>query len=141
MPAFRAAFRKRRGLILADGFYEWKKEGRHKQPFHIRMRDGKPFAFAGLWEHWEPSQRTAVSSCTILTATSKDLLQPLHHRMAVILDPGDYDLWLDPTVQGVERLQPLLRPYPSEEMVAYPVSTRVNNPANDEPGCIEPQRQ
>ncbi len=137
-PAFRAAFRKRRCLIPADDFYEWRKENRHKQPFHIRMRVGSPFAFAGLWEHWEGTQGRAIDSCTILTTTPNDLLRPLHHRMAVILHPGDYDLWLDLSVQEVERLQSLLRAYPAEEMTAYPVSTRVNNPGNDIPECIEP---
>ncbi len=137
-PAFRAAYRKRRCLILADGFYEWKKEGRHKQPYYIRLLNGRPFAFAGLWEHWDGGQGPAIDSCTILTTTPNDLLRPLHHRMAVILAPGDYALWLDPALQGVDRLQPLLRPYPAEAMTAYPVSTRVNNPANDHPECVEP---
>ncbi len=137
-PAFRAAFRKRRCLILADGFYEWKKEGRRKQPFHIRLGDGRPFAFAGLWEHWEGAEGKAIDFCTILTTTPNDLLRPLHHRMAVIMAPSDYDLWLDPAIQEVERLQPLLHPYPAEDMMAYPVSTRVNNPANDHPECVEP---
>ncbi len=138
-PAFRAAFRKRRCLILADGFYEWKTEGRHEQPFHIRLHDGRPFAFAGLWEHWAGGEGAAIDSCTILTTTPNDLLRPLHHRMAVILGPEDYDLWLDPAIQEVERLQPLLRSYPPEKMEAYPVSRMVNNPANDDPRCIEPQ--
>jgi putative SOS response-associated peptidase YedK len=137
-PAFRRAFRERRCLILADGFYEWRKVNRHKQPFHIRMRDGRPFAFAGLWEHWGSAERATIASCTILTTTPNDLLRPLHHRMAVILAPEDYDLWLDPRVEVVERLQLVLRPYPSEEMTAYPVSTQVNSPANDSPDCIEP---
>ncbi len=139
-PAFRAAFRKRRCLILADGFYEWKKEERHKQPFHIRLGDGRPFAFAGLWEHWDGGDGPAIDSCTILTTTPNDLLRSLHHRMAVILAPEDYDLWLDPTILEVERLQSLLRPYPAEAMTAYPVTTRVNNPANDSPECREPLR-
>jgi putative SOS response-associated peptidase YedK len=137
-PAFRAAFRKRRCLILADGFYEWKKADRHKQPFRIRLSDGRPFAFAGLWERWEGADGGAITSCTILTTTPNDLLRPLHHRMAVILPPGDFDLWLDPGIQEVERLQPLLRPYPSQQMTAFPVSHRVNNPAHDDPECIEP---
>jgi putative SOS response-associated peptidase YedK len=136
-PAFRAAFRKRRCLILADGFYEWKKEGRHKQPYYIRLRDGRPFAFAGLWELWDGPGGTAIDSCTILTATPNDLLRPLHHRMAVILPPGDYARWLDPGIQDPEVLQPLLRPYPAEEMTAYPVGTVVNNPAHDTPSCTE----
>ncbi len=139
-PAFRVAFRKRRCLILADGFFEWKKENRHKQPYHIRLRDGRPFAFAGLWEHWEGPEGKAIDSCTILTATPNDLLRPLHHRMAVVLPSNGYDRWLDPSIQEAEVLQPLLRPYPSEEMTAYPVSTVVNNPANDTPSCTEPLR-
>ena len=137
-PAFRAAFRKRRCLILADGFYEWKKEARHKQPYCIRLRDGRPLAFAGLWEHWEGPEDTPIDSCTILTATPNMLLRPLHHRMAVILPASAYDRWLDPDVHEVERLQPLLHPYPAEEMTAYPVSTRVNNPAIDSPTLLEP---
>ncbi len=137
-PTFRSAFRKRRCLILADGFFEWKKENRHKQPFHIRLHDGRPFAFAGLWEHWDGGEGAAIESCTILTTTPNDLLRPLHHRMAVVLDPGVYDLWLDPAIQEAERLQPLLRSFPAEAMTAYPVSTRVNNPANDHPECVEP---
>ncbi len=137
-PAFRVAFKKRRCLILADGFFEWKKENRHKQPYYIRLDDGRPFAFAGLWEHWEGPEGKAIDSCTILTATPNDLLRPLHHRMAVILPSSAYDRWLDPSIQEADRLQPLLQPYPSEEMTAYPVSTVVNNPANDTPRCTEP---
>ncbi len=136
--AFRAAFRKRRCLILTDGFYEWKKEGRHKQPFHIRLGDGRPYAFAGLWEHWDGGEGAAIDSCTILTTTPNDLLRPLHHRMAVILAPEDYDRWLDPALQEADRLQPLLRPYLAEMMTAFPVSTRVNNPAHDAPDCVAP---
>ncbi len=136
-PAFRVAFRKRRCLILADRFYEWEKEGRHKQPFHIRLRDGRSLAFAGLWEHWEGPEGKAIHSCTILTASPNELLRPLHHRMAVILAPDDYDLWLDPAIQEVDRLQSLQRPYLAEAMTPYPVSTRVNNPANDHPECVE----
>jgi putative SOS response-associated peptidase YedK len=137
-PAFRVAFRKRRCLILADGFYEWKKEGRHRQPFHIRLRDGRPFAFAGLWERWEGPEGGSIDSCTILTTTSNPLVAEIHDRIPVILAPQDYDLWLDPAVQEPDRLQPLLRPYPAEEMTAYPVSPRVNNPQHDDPLCTEP---
>jgi putative SOS response-associated peptidase YedK len=137
-PAFRKAFRKRRCLILADAFFEWKKETRHKQPYCIRMRDGRPFAFAGLWEHWEGPEGKAIDSCTILTATPNDLLRPLHHRMAVILSPADYDPWLDPAFQDAERFQAAVRPYPPDEMEAYPVSTRVNSPANESPECVVP---
>jgi putative SOS response-associated peptidase YedK len=137
-PAFRRAFREYRCLILADGFYEWQRQGRHKQPFHIRMSDGRPFAFAGLWEHWDAPDGSPVESCTIITTTPNDLIGQIHNRMPVILAPEDYDLWLDPSMQEVERLPSVLPPYPSEEMTAYPVSTRVNNPANDSPECLEP---
>ena len=137
-PAFRVAFRKRRCLILADGFYECKKEGRHKQLFRIRLSDGHPFAFAGLWEHWVGPEGTPIDSCTILTATPNMLLRPLHHRMAVILPASAYDRWLDLDVHEVERLQLLLRPYPAEAMTAYPVSTRVNSPAHDSSALGEP---
>ena len=137
-PAFRAAFRKRRCLVLADGFYEWQGLERRKQPFYIRMRNGDPFAFAGLWEHWKGPDGAAIDSCTLLTTEPNSLIHPFHHRMPVILDPTDYALWLDPGVEESEQLQPLLRPYSSEAMVAYPVSTRVNNPSNDTPECIEP---
>ena len=137
-PAFRAAFRRRRCLIAADGFYEWQRQERRKQPFYIRMRDERPFAFAGLWELWEGRDGTVVESCTLLTTEPSELVRPLHDRMPVILDPRDYELWLDPGVQKPERLEPLLRPYSAEKMVAYPVSQAVNNPANDTPECIAP---
>jgi putative SOS response-associated peptidase YedK len=136
-PAFRSAFKERRCLVLADGFYEWHKEGTRKQPYHLRLRDGRPFAFAGLWEHWEQAEM-AVDSCTLLTTTPNHVMRPLHDRMPVILPPAEYSLWLDPSTQEAARLQTLLRPYAGDEMVAYPVSTRVNNPASDNPDCIEP---
>jgi putative SOS response-associated peptidase YedK len=137
-PAFRKAFRERRCLILADGFYEWQRQDRRKQPYYIRLGDGRPFAFAGLWERWTPQDGQPIDSCTIITTVANDLIRPLHVRMPVILAPENYDLWLDPSLHDVERLQPLLRPYPAQEMTAFPVSTRVNNPANDTPDCIEP---
>ncbi len=138
-PAFRAAFRQRRCLVLADGFYEWQKQAGSKQPFFIRLEDGRPFAFAGLWEHWDGPEG-AVESCTILTTEPNDLIRPLHNRMPIILLPTDYDLWLDHSVQEPRQLQPLLRPYSAQDMVAYPVSLWVNSPQNDGPRCIEPAR-
>jgi putative SOS response-associated peptidase YedK len=137
-PAFRAAFRRRRCLVPADGFYEWQRQEQGKQPFYIRLGDEKPFAFAGLWEHWEGPDETTIDSCTLLTTEPNDLIRLLHNRMPVILAPSDYDLWLDPGVQEAELLQPLLRPYPSENMIAYPISTWVNSPRNEGPQCIEP---
>ena len=137
-PAFRSAFRRRRCLVVSDGFYEWKKGPGRKRPFYIRMRDDKPFAFAGLWEHWESEDGTSIESCTLLTTRPNDLLRPVHDRMPVILDRADHDLWLDPAMDKVDRLAALLSPYPAEEMKAYPVGTRVNSPAQDDPSCIEP---
>jgi putative SOS response-associated peptidase YedK len=136
-PAFREAFRRRRCLVLADGFYEWQKQGGTKQPFCVRLRDGRPFAFAGLWEHWQGTD-AVVESCTLLTTDPNELMRPLHNRMPVIIDPGDYELWLDVGVRQPDVLQSLLRPYPAEEMEAYPVSRRVNSPDNDDPQCVEP---
>ena len=134
-PAFRAAFRERRCLIVTDGFYEWEAQGRRKRPWFIRMQDGRPFAFAGLWDRWTDPEGRAVESCTIITTTPNGLIRRFHHRMPVILSPADYDLWLDMEIRDVERLLPLLAPYPPEAMTAYPVSPLVNNPANDSPAC------
>ncbi len=136
-PAFRSAFRRRRCLVLADGFYEWQKVGGKKQPYLFRLRGGAPFAFAGLWEHWERDGR-AVDSCTILTTDANDLVRPLHERMPVILSPRDFELWLDPKVQKGPELQALLRPYAAEEMAAYPVGLRVNNPRHNDADCVTP---
>ena len=137
-PTFRKPLRERRCLILADGFYEWKREGSRKQPYHIRLQNGEPFAFAGLWDRWHPPEGQPLESCTILTTTPNEILQPLHDRMPVILPPSTYRLWLDPAVRGVESLQALLIPYPAAEMIAYPVSTRVNSPTNETQDCIAP---
>ncbi len=136
-PAFRAAFRRRRCLVVADGYYEWRHSGKARQPYLIAMRDGRPFAFAGLWETWEGPQHSAVESCTILTTSANVLVRPLHDRMPVIVNQEDYDLWLDPSVSATEKLSPLLRPYPSQSMVSHPVSPWVNSPAHDDPRCVE----
>lgn len=137
-PAFRAAFRRRRCLVVADGFYEWQKANGGKQPFFLRLREARPFAFAGLWEQWQGDEGPAIESCTLLTTEPNDLIRPLHNRMPVILSPRDYDLWLDLQVQQPDRLEPLLRPYPAAEMEAHAVGRWVNNPAHDDPRCIEP---
>lgn len=138
-PAFRAAFRCRRCLIPADGYYEWKKEGAKKRPFHIRRRDDRPFAFAGLWETWRGGgEEQPLETCTILTTDANEVSRAIHDRMPVIVDKDDYALWLDPSVQERERLQPLLRTYDSAALVASPVSLRVNNVHNDDPACLEP---
>ncbi len=134
-PAFRAAFRQRRCLVLADGFYEWQQQEKQKHPFYFRMSDDYPFAFAGLWEHWEGQDGKVIESCTILTTEANKLVCPIHDRMPVILAPQDYDLWLAPKVQKSELLQHLLCPYPVEDMTVYPVGMQVNNPSNDHLEC------
>jgi putative SOS response-associated peptidase YedK len=123
---------------VADGFYEWKRAGSRKQSDYIKLRDSQPFAFAGLWDRWHPPEGNPVETCTILTTTPNELVQPLHDRMPVILSPDAYKLWFDPTLREVEPLQPLLTPYPADAMTAYPASTRMNNPAYDAPECIAP---
>ena len=137
-PSFRRAFRERRCLIPADGFYEWQRTGNGKQPYYIHMKNGSPFGFAGLWESWRDPEDYELRSCTILTTEPNKLLAPIHNRMPVILHPENYELWLDPDVREVELLSSLLEPYPDDTMEAYPVSRRVNSPANDEPTYIEP---
>ncbi len=137
-PSFRSAFKKRRCLVVATGFYEWQVQGARKQPMWIGMRNKRPFAFAGLWEHWKPAVGEPIDTCTIITTEPNDLMAPIHNRMPVILAPTSYDQWLDPTFQKIETLNGLLRPYLSEELTAYPVSTLVNNPRHDTPQCLEP---
>ena len=138
-PAFRNAFRYRRCLIPASGFYEWQKRGRKKQPWFITLRDTDLFAFAGLWERWKnPEDETEViESCTIITTDANELVRPLHDRMPVILERPQYDRWLSRKTPG-EELGRLLRPLPSSEMTAWPVSPMVNSPANDSPECVKP---
>jgi len=137
-PAFRSAFKTRRCLVPADGFYEWKKgKGHQKQPYFIRNADESPFAFAGLWESWTAPEGETIESCTILTTDANDLTRPIHDRMPVILHPKDYELWLDPEVKDPTLLKPLLRPYPSEEMIVQPVSAKVNKASYDAPDCVE----
>jgi len=137
-PAFRAAFKKRRCLVVATGFYEWQVRGPVKQPMWIGLRSKRPFAFAGLWEHWTPAEREPLETCTIITTEPNELMQSIHNRMPVILAPTSYDQWLDPAFQHIEPLKALLRPYLREELTAYPVSTLVNNPRHDAPQCLEP---
>lgn len=139
-PSFREAFVRRRCLVPLDGFYEWSRRGDRKRPFYFHMRDGEPFAVAGLWEVWE-GEGEPLETCTLLTTEASELLAPYHDRMPVILRPEDYDLWLDAGVRSAERLLPLLRPYAREEMGTHPVSPMVNSPSNDSPRCVEPARE
>jgi putative SOS response-associated peptidase YedK len=134
-PSFRSALRKRRCLIPADGFYEWKRLNGSKQPYYFRRNGGRPFAFAGLWESWNKDGE--IRSCTILTTTANDLAEEIHERMPVILPRDRYDAWLDPEAED-EELAALLEPYPGDDLEVYPVSRFVNSPGNDDPRCIEP---
>ena len=143
-PSFRSAFRHRRCLIPADGFYEWKRRGGTRQPWLFGLGDGEPMVFAGLWERWtvpegaaltgslaERSPGDAVETCTILTTAANETVSPVHGRMPVILPPEAWDVWL-----AGEEVP--LGPYPADDMTAHPVSTHVNRPANDDPRCVEP---
>lgn len=136
-PAFREPFERRRCLILADGFYEWKREGSRKIPMRIRQPDGRPFAFAGIWDRWRDPQGQPLHTCAIVTTAANELLRPIHDRMPVILGRSDREAWLDPT-RSPEQLRPLLRPFDGP-LEAYAVSTIVNVAANDVPECIEEQ--
>ena len=139
-PAFRSSFRRRRCLILSDGFFEWKPDlsGKSKTPYYIQMKSGEPFAFAGLWDLWSHPDGSEIRSCTIITTTPNELMQTIHNRMPAILSPNSYQTWLDVEEQKPENLTSLLTPYPSSAMSAYPVSKVVNAPQNDTPECIKP---
>ena len=137
-PAFRAAYKYRRCLIPASGFYEWQKQNGHKQPYYIHHAEAQPLALAGLWEHWQGADGSEIESCTILTTRPNDKIRPLHNRMPVILNTQDYEVWLHSDGQNMDELQHLLRPAPEEALEAYPISTYVNNPQNEGPRCVAP---
>jgi putative SOS response-associated peptidase YedK len=144
-PSFRAPFKRRRCLIVADGFYEWQHSGESagakktkKQPFYIHLKDHHPFGFAGLWDVWEGGDGSYMETCTIITTEPNEKMATLHDRMPVILHAEDYDCWLDPEVQSRDLLQPLLRPYEAANMTLYPVSTAMNTARHEDPDCIEP---
>jgi putative SOS response-associated peptidase YedK len=134
-PAYREAFKSRRCLVPADGFYEWKTEGKAKQPFHFGMKDDGIFAFAGIWERWKDPKGSMLETCSILTTSPNALMEGIHDRMPVIVRPDDYDLWLDPGYKNTEGLAELLKPYDASLMKRYPVSTRVNSVKFDDPEC------
>ena len=134
-PAFRDALKSRRCLIPADGFYEWLRAGKTKQPFHFGLDDDSLFAFAGLWERWKDPTGNTVETCTILTTRPNSLLADVHDRMPVILEPDNYDQWLDPGVKDDTTVMEMLHPYDAHQMKRYPVSTRVNLVKNDDSDC------
>lgn len=140
-PAFRTAWRRRRCLIPADAYYEWRREGTGRaagQPFAFALQSGRTMGMAGLWETWEDADGSYLESCTILTVEANALTAPVHDRMPLILHPADYDVWLDPAMQDKHRLFDLAQPFPAGEMRAWPVSTWVNSPVHDDPQCLEP---
>ncbi len=137
-PAFRDALKLRRCLIPADGFYEWQRTGKAKQPYCFEVNEGRLFAFAGVWETWKDPNQNAVESCSILTTTPNAVTATVHDRMPVILDPDDYDLWLDPGMKNTDAVSEMLKPFDACLMRSYPVSNRVNHTANDDEACSTP---
>jgi putative SOS response-associated peptidase YedK len=136
--AFKEAFKKRRCLVVADGFFEWRKQGQTKLPLYIHLEPERPFGFAGLYETWFSPLGEKLVTCTIITTEPNELVQPIHDRMPVILPKKAEDFWLDSSVEDHTRLLDLLRPYPAAEMGAYAVSQLVNSVKNDSSECIEP---
>lgn len=137
-PAFKAAYKRRRCLVVADGFYEWKKDGSKKQPHYIQVDDGNLFAMAGLWEIWGTANGDMLETCTIVTTEPNELMASIHDRMPVILDPADYDLWLEVGEWVPDGVQDLLKPFDADRMKAVKVSSYVNSPRNDSRRCLEP---
>jgi len=136
--SFRNAFKKRRCLVVADGFYEWQRVGTSKRPMYIHLKNGKPFGFAGLYEFWKSPEDEQIVTCAIITTTPNQLMQPIHDRMPVIIPKADENRWLDPHATDQEALIDMLKPYPADAMEAYPVSKRVNSPTNNSPECVKP---
>ncbi len=136
-PSFQKPFRERRCLVLADGYYEWKREGTRKQPYYIRLNSERPFAFAGLWDRWSGKDGKTIESCAVLTTKPNERLASIHNRMPVILNPVAYEPWLDSGLQDTTRLVPFLTPYPADAMIAVSVSRRVNDPRVDDAWCLE----
>jgi putative SOS response-associated peptidase YedK len=137
-PSFKRPLKDRRCLVVADGFYEWQKTGQAKIPMFIRLKSGQPFGFAGLYDVWTSPEGEAVASCTIITTSANDLMQPIHDRMPVILPRSRQSTWLNPAIQTAADVLPLLVPYAAADMEAYPVSRLVNSPENNSPDCIRP---
>lgn len=136
-PSFREAFQNQRCLVVADGFYEWKKEGTTKRPFYIRLKSGKPIGFAGLYNVWKSPEGEQICTSTIITTNANEIVLPLHDRMPVIASPDAYGLWLDPNIHDKAILQKILKSYPSEELDVYEVTPKVNSPKNNAPENIQ----
>ncbi len=136
-PAYKPPLKKRRCLIPASGFYEWKRQNDERSPTYICLKDARLFALAGLWEEWRSPAGTTLRSCTIITTPANAFMAGIHQRMPVIFNPEQEEIWLDPALQDPDHLLPLLQAYPAEDMAAHPVSKQVNVPTFDEPACIE----
>lgn len=138
--SFARAFKKQRCLVVADGFYEWRKlaDGKRKMPMYVHLHEDRPFGFAGLYENWKSKEGTILQTCTIITTPPNELMSSIHNRMPAIIAPEMRQIWLDSEVQDVDRLMPLLAPYDSGKMEAYEVSKKVNSPTYNEPDCIKP---
>ena len=135
-PSFRSAFKSRRCIIPANGFYEWKQENKSKQPYVIKSREDKLLGLAGIWEQWD-KQEQLLETCAIITTSPNKLIEPLHNRMPVIISKTDYAIWLD-SATPIEAVHQLLKPYPDELLTAYPVDRKVGNPRNSDVSCIQP---
>ena len=136
-PSFRESFHNRRCLILADGFFEWQGEGKYRRPMLIKRRDGRPYAFAGLWDAWRATDQPAVYTCTILTTEANAAIRPIHDRQPVMLNPREREVWLDADSTPA-RLSAVLQPSPVEDLEVFAVSSLVNSPHNDVPECVSP---
>jgi len=138
--SFARAFKKQRCLVIADGFYEWRKlaDGKRKVPMYVHLREERPFGFAGLYENWKGKDGTVLQTCTIITTQPNELMMPIHNRMPVIIAPKERKVWLDREIEDPNVLMPLLGPYDSSKMDAFEVSKRVNSPSYNEPDCIKP---
>ncbi len=137
-PAFRDSMKSRRCLIPADGFYEWSRTGKFKQPYCFEVDKGELFAFAGLWDRWKIPDGSWVKTCSILTTTPNAVTSAVHDRMPVILDPDGYELWLDPGMRNVDAASELLKPFDARLMRCFPVGSRINSVANDDPEYSRP---
>ena len=137
-PSYRYPFKKQRCLIIADGFYEWRKQVKTKIPFYLHLKSNKLFGFAGLYDVWTSPKGEKISTCTIITTEANELLQPIHHRMPVILTKENETVWLDSNLEDKQKLLPLLKPYISSKMEVYEVSNFVNSPKNNSPECVKP---
>lgn len=137
-PAFRDALRRRRCLVVVDGFFEWKRADKGSQPFFVQRTDRAPFALAGIWEHWVSSDGEVIESCAILTQPSRPPVDAVHDRMPLVVERETWDTWLDPSLTDIAAIDAMLEPR-TPALAAYPVSPRVNNPRNDDPACLERQ--